>query len=275
VSNRLDKLADTGADTGEDWRRLVHDTVVRLDLNAQAAESRQNESALVAGLKSGSEPAYEQLISLYQQPVYSLVYRLLNDPGDAGDVVQEVFVKVFRNVHTFRAQSSLKTWVYRIALNEAHNRRRWFRRHRKQEIELGRDESAGAGLALQDTLSDGGASPFESALSAETQRLLAEALQTLSPNFREAVILRDVEGLSYEEISEVLGLQMGTVKSRILRGREALRKELSARVAGSGQMANAAVPTGSTGMRTLAAFGRFLPGIRTAPARGNAQGVPE
>ena len=248
---------------------MQHDTVVRLDLNAQPAESRLNELALIEGLKSGRESAYEQLISQYQQPVHSLVYRLLNDPSEAGDVVQEVFVKVFRNVHAFRGQSSLKTWIYRIALNEAHNRRRWFQRHRKREVELERDESM-TGMPLRETLSDRGTSPFESALSMETRELLAEALETLPPNFREAVVLRDVEDLSYEEISEVTGLNLGTVKSRILRGREALRHELAARVA-VGQT----TATGSMGMRALAAFGRFLPGIRAAAPTRGVHGVSE
>ena len=253
----------------------MSDTVVRLDLNAQASELREAELTLIEGLKSGAEAAYEQLIAAYQQPVYSLVFRLLNDPSDASDVVQEVFVKVFRNVQSFRGQSSLKTWIYRIALNEAHNRRRWFQRHKRQEVELERDD-ASSGISLRETLADCGRSPFESALSAETQRLLGEALQVLTPNFREAVILRDVEELSYEEIAEVLGIHMGTVKSRILRGREALRNELAARVASSSAPGKTADQTASssTGMRALATFSRFLPGIRTASARG-PQGVSE
>ena len=130
-------------------------------------------------------------------------------------------------------------------------------------MELERDDATG-GLSLRDTLSDSGTSPFDSALSSETQALMAEALQALSPNFREAVILRDIEELSYEEISDVLGIQMGTVKSRILRGREALRGELAARV----QSGSKAGQASSTGFRALSAFGRLLPRIRAASARG-------
>lgn len=211
----------------------MQESVVRLDLSScqDAAASRQAELDLITGLQRGAESAYERLISLYQQPVYNLVYRLLNDPSDACDVVQEVFVKIFRNIRSFRGQSSLKTWVYRIALNEAHNHRRWYGRHRRQEVELEREET-GAGMSLQETLPDSGSTPFELALSAEAQRLLEDALQALSPAFREAVILRDLEELSYEEISDVAGINIGTVKSRILRGREALRRELSTRMMG-------------------------------------------
>jgi RNA polymerase sigma-70 factor (ECF subfamily) len=180
--------------------------------------------ALVEALQAGVESAYEELIGLYQQPVYNLVYRLLPDPGDSCDVVQEVFLKVFRNIGNFRGQSSLKTWVYRIALNEAHNKRRWFGRHKRHEIDIDREDDQSR--SLQDSLPDASSSPFDLMLGAETHEKIEAALQKLSPNFREAVVLRDIEELSYEEIAEVLNINMGTVKSRILRGREALRKQL-------------------------------------------------
>ena len=95
--------------------------------------SHAEEDALVAALSQGAEDAYEILIQRYQQPVYSLVCRLMNDPSDAPDIVQEVFLKVFRNIGSFRGNSSLKTWIYRIAVNEAYNHRRWFCRHQRQE----------------------------------------------------------------------------------------------------------------------------------------------
>ena len=116
---------------------------------------------------TGKEQAYEALILRYQQPVYNLVYRLLNDSSDACDVVQEVFLKIFRNIGAFRCQSSLKTWIYRVAVNEAHNHRRWFCRHKKQEIGLERDEEE---RSYQDTLSDPSRSPFEIAADQEAQK---------------------------------------------------------------------------------------------------------
>ena len=238
----------------------MQEAVVRLDLNVQdAAPVRADDLELVEGLRSGREADYERLIAQYQQPVYNLVYRLLNDPSDACDVVQDVFVKIFRNIKSFRGQSSLKTWVYRIALNEAHNRRRWFGRHKRQEVDFDRDEPMD-GLSLLDTLPDRGSSPFDLALSGEAQTLIEEALQGLSATFREAVVLRDVEELSYEEIADVLGINIGTVKSRILRGREALRTEVAERM-GEGNAANA--PS-----RAAAVFNRLLPGVRTATSRG-------
>lgn len=186
------------------------------------------ETRLIAGLREGAEPAYEALIVRFQQPVYNLVYRLMDDPGDTCDVVQEVFLKVFRNIGSFRSQSSLRTWIYRIGVNEAHNHRRWFSRHRKQEIGLEREDDNSR--SYSETLSDPGRSPFEAASDTESRALIEDALAGVNPNFRTAVILRDIEDLSYEEIAEVLQVSLGTVKSRILRGREALRKQLVARL---------------------------------------------
>jgi RNA polymerase sigma-70 factor (ECF subfamily) len=191
--------------------------------------SHQEESVLVEKLRAGDEWAFEQLILRFQQPVYNLVSRLMNDPTDAGDVVQEVFLKVFRNIPSFRGQSSLKTWIYRIAVNEGHNHRRWFSRHRKQEVGL---EAEAEGVrSYRETLPDLSPSPFDSASDRETHALIEEALTTLNPNFRAAVILRDIEDLSYEEIADILRVSLGTVKSRILRGREALRSALLERMA--------------------------------------------
>lgn len=183
---------------------------------------------LTEGLKSGSEEAYEALIARYQQPVYNLAYRLVEDPGDASDVVQEVFLKVFRNVGSFRGTSSLRTWIYRIAVNEAHNHRRWFSRHRRNQVGLGTEEDNSR--PWQDVLSDQARSPFDLASDRETRDLVEAALSQVNPAFRAAVILRDLEEMSYEEIAEVLQVSLGTVKSRILRGREALRKNLESRV---------------------------------------------
>ena len=188
---------------------------------------RSEELELVEGLRTGREQAYEALIHRYQLPVYNLVFRLVCDPADASDVVQEVFLKIFRNIGHFRGQSSLKTWIYRIAVNEAHNHRRWFSRHRKQEVGLDRDEDE---RSYQETLSDPGPSPFQAAVDEEAHQILDAAMQDLSPTFRAAVVLRDVEDLSYEEIAEILQIHLGTVKSRIMRGREALRHALTVRL---------------------------------------------
>ena len=189
-----------------------------------------NDSWLVEGLRQGAESAYETLIQDYQQPVFNLISRLLSDPADACDVVQEVFLKVFRKIAAFRGDSSLKTWIYRIAVNEAYNYQRWFSRHRRQEIGLENEEGSESGLSYSQRLSDPGRSPFDCAADQEQHALVEAALARLNPSFRAAVVLRDIEELSYEEIAEILQIALGTVKSRILRGREALRKELAGRL---------------------------------------------
>ncbi len=196
-----------------------------LDLNSNSA---REDGELIAGLCSGAEGAYESLIDRFQQPVYNLAYRLLNDPGDASDVAQEVFLKIFRNIGHFRAQSSLRTWVYRIAVNEAHNRRRWLFRRRHKEVGL--EEDFANETRRERVICDTGRSPFDRAFDGERQALIEQALTSINPLFREAIVLRDLEDLSYEEIAEVLQISLGTVKSRIMRGREALRGQLAERL---------------------------------------------
>lgn len=185
------------------------------------------DQAFVELLRAGSSEAFEVLIERFQHPVYNLILRLVGDPVEAADVVQEVFLKVFRKIGSFRGQSSLKTWIYRIAVNEASNHRRSCRRHRGREVEIEpvREETAATGQALVDPC----LSPYEQAAGAEVRRQLEEALAQINPDFRAAVVLRDIDGLSYEEIAEVLDVSLGTVKSRILRGREALREALAER----------------------------------------------
>jgi RNA polymerase sigma-70 factor (ECF subfamily) len=196
---------------------------------AAASDVHREDEALVEALRSGVDSAYETLIERYQQPVYNLVYRLLDDSSETADVVQEVFLKIFRNIGSFRGNSSLKTWVYRIAYNEAWNHRRWFTRHKRQEIGLERGCEEGS-LSFCDVLPDPGRTAFQIVSDHETHALIEDALEDLNPAFRAAVVLRDIEDLSYEEIAEVLGVSLGTVKSRILRGREALRKGLSSKL---------------------------------------------
>jgi len=198
-----------------------------LDLSSdRTAESVETDDLrLVECLRAGSAQAYEDLVTRFQQPVYSLALRLLNDQSEACDVVQEVFLKVFRNIGNFRSQSTLKTWIYRITVNEAHNTRRWFFRHRRREVELDTDPEETRNW--KETIPDNGRSPFDEACDCEQHTMIEAALKRINPIFREAVVLRDITDTSYEEIAEILGVSLGTVKSRILRGREALREELA------------------------------------------------
>jgi RNA polymerase sigma-70 factor (ECF subfamily) len=196
---------------------------------ASAIGLRTDEQEFVAELKSGSEPAFALLIAQYSHPVYSLIARNLRDPADAADVTQEVFVKVFRNISSFNGESSLRTWIYRIALHEASNQRRWWNRHKRQELTIDAplENEDGDTFSLADALATTAASPYDCAARAQVQQRVAEALNTLPEAFRKVVILREIEGFGYEEIAEILQVNLGTVKSRLTRGRACLRAALA------------------------------------------------
>jgi len=196
---------------------------------ASAIGIRADEQGFVADLKAGSEEAFHLLLAQFGQPIYSLIARSLRDPQEAADVTQEVFVKVFRNISAFHGESSLRTWIYRIALHEASNRRRWWSRHKKQELTIDAplENEDGETLSLADALAANGLSPFEQAAAAQLQQRVAAALQTLPAAFREVVVLREIEGFGYEEIADMLQVNLGTVKSRLTRGRAALRHALA------------------------------------------------
>src|ERR1700688_1236202 len=194
---------------------------------ASAIGARAEESAVIAELKAGSEEAYSWLIGEFHQPIYGLIYRIVNDPSDAADTTQDVFLKVFRGMKHFHGESSLKTWIYRIALHEAANRRRWWFRHKAQETPIDPVASNGQQYSLADQLVDRRESPFDKFAQTEVRLTVEKALRQVSEPYRTALILRDLEEMSYEEISEVLAISLGTVKSRITRGRDALRKKLA------------------------------------------------
>jgi len=197
---------------------------------ASAIAIRNEEASTVAELKAGSEDAYSWLIAEFHQPIYSLVYRILDDPADAADTTQEVFIKVYRGIRGFNCESSLKTWIYRIALHEASNRRRWWFRHKGCETSMeagpGTEENSHP-LCLKDTLVDGSESPFDNVFHSEVRAKVESELKNLQEPYRTTVILRDIEELSYEQIAEITETSLGTVKSRLVRGREALKKRLA------------------------------------------------
>ncbi len=154
--------------------------------------------------------------------VVQLAMNLLDDRDEALDLSQEVFLRVFRTIHRFRGQSSLRTWIYRIAVNQARNRHRfWRRRHRADQVSLDQ-HIADHG----DFLSTAASTPERVLSQKELAGQLQRALNHLPFDQRTAIILREVDGLSYEEIAYSLGVAMGTVKSRLTRARQALRLEL-------------------------------------------------
>jgi RNA polymerase sigma-70 factor (ECF subfamily) len=229
---------------------------------ASAIGARSEEAAIVAELKAGSEEAYAWLIGEFQQPVYGLVYRIINDPADAADTTQDVFLKVFRGMKHFHGGSTLKTWIYRIALHEAANRRRWWFRHKAHETSIEPAESdgmAGEG-SMQAALTDHADSPFDNVAHREVQRRVEVELSKVQEPYRTTLILRDLEEMSYEEIAEVLEISLGTVKSRLTRGREALRQRLAPYVREAGTELGLTAPEDEGGFESarsrVAAGGR-------------------
>jgi len=234
---------------------------------AQSLIFRPDESALVTELQAGSEQAFEWLVTYFHAPVYSLVYGILSDPADAADVTQEVFLRAFKGIGGFRRGSSLKTWLYRISVREALNHRRWFFRHHRGQVSID-DDHEGAIPAAE--LPDLEATPFEQLATHETQTVVRRALAQVPAVFRSAVILRDLEGLSYEEISEILEISVGTVKSRILRGRRALRELLDPLIHSSHERANSHAaqetpPAAPASIASCSAIGPNATRLATSP----------
>jgi RNA polymerase sigma-70 factor, ECF subfamily len=203
----------------------------------------RDEAELVHELQAGSDTAFDWLVTHYHAPVYNLILSMLGDVADAADGTQEVFLKAFRGIRNFRQGSSLKTWLYRIAIREALNHKRWFKRHLQKNVSIDAEPEEGqAHIDVEDL----GATPFEQLATHEIQIAVQHALAEVPEVFRGAVILRDLEGLSYEEVAEVLECSVGTVKSRILRGRRAL-KEILEPLLGAHQVHGSHAQTSSHG----------------------------
>jgi RNA polymerase sigma-70 factor (ECF subfamily) len=193
---------------------------------AMAVEALTIESAavpdpdvdLVARHRAGDGRAFDEVYGRYSGMVYGLALRLSANPQEAEDLTQDVFLRIYRHLAGFRGGSSLKTWVYRVALNQCRSRFARFRPPTQGLFEEGVEEAP--------QLRDPSRGPEEAALSSDTARLISEALARLPLVFREAVVLRDLEGLAYEEIADATGVRVGTVRSRIARGREQLRQLL-------------------------------------------------
>lgn len=218
---------------------------------------QSEDAALVADLKAGSEEAFALLIAQFHQPLYSLIARSLNDPADAADITQEVFIKVYRSIRGFHGESSLRTWLYRIALHEASNQRRWWSRHKRQEItidspyQVANDpQEEGNTLCLGATLADHADSPYDRFAQNEVRERVEAALRQLPEAYRTVVVLREIEGFAYEEIAEILDCNLGTVKSRLTRGRTALKALLTADAARTDQAYASAKAASSLSLQT-------------------------
>lgn len=205
----------------------LNDEEIGRTVSASSVNVRVSDDPIfVDKLRAGDAAAFETLVDRFSGDIYALLYRLTENAEEAADLTQDTFLKALRSIKGFRGDAGLKTWLFRIAINESRNRFRWWKRRRK-DATISLDATIGESeRTLYDTLADSGVSPEDAALANEREYALQAALLDLADVYREAVILCDIEGLSYEETAAALGVGIGTVKSRISRGREELRKRL-------------------------------------------------
>ncbi len=185
------------------------------------------EDQFLERLRRGEVAAFERLVAERSSDVYALLYRLTSDAEESRDLTQETFLRAFQSISRFRGDADLKTWIYRIAINQARNRWRWWKR-RRRDLTVSLDDNRGSSeQPLSASLRNEDApDPEQETLAREREGQLRGALLGLRSAYREAVILRDVEGFSYEEIATTLEISIGTVKSRLSRGRLELRRKL-------------------------------------------------
>lgn len=184
-------------------------------------------------LRRRDEHAFNELVLTYETRVYRLVWRMLGSREEAEDMTQEVFVQVFRSIETFRGDSKISTWIYRIAMNLTRNRAKYLsRRYQKSHSELDGLEPKEAHNEAQGRTTGETRRPDWDAMGNEAERVVLECLGAMEAEFREILILRDVELLSYEEVGSITGLAPGTVKSRLHRARALLKSEVEERLGG-------------------------------------------
>jgi RNA polymerase sigma-70 factor, ECF subfamily len=187
------------------------------------SEVDSREAALIERCAVGDEAACADLVATHQRMVYNLSLHLLGDRDEALDLSQEVFLRVFRTIARFRGQSALRTWIYRIVVNQARNRQRWWRRrHRSEQVSLDAHVAKFGDLESRNDAS----APERAFARKETANRIWQALDRLPFDQRTALVLREIDGLRYDEIAYSLGIAVGTVKSRLTRARQALREEL-------------------------------------------------
>lgn len=186
----------------------------------------RSEIEFIERLKRGEAAAFEQLVAERSGEIYGLLFRLTENSEEASDLTQETFLRAFQNIGRFRGEADLKTWIYRIAINQARNRWRWWRRRRRDATVSLDATQVQSGQTMLASLVAREKNPEQQTLAHERELALRAALQKVGRAYRETLILRDIEGFTYEEIAVTLGINVGTVKSRLARGRMELRRKL-------------------------------------------------
>jgi RNA polymerase sigma-70 factor (ECF subfamily) len=187
----------------------------------------RRERKLIRALRAREEDAFTELVLTYQHKVFNVVARILTDRAEAEDVAQEVFITVFKHIDQFRGDAQFSTWLYRIAMNHARNRIKFLsRRSQRQHQDI---EETPEGAVLDNPLGSAPQRPDKQAQAQQLEVIIQQGLCELAEEHREIIVLRDIENLSYQEISEITGLAEGTVKSRLFRARVALKEYVCAR----------------------------------------------
>ncbi len=190
---------------------------------AKDASAKQEDKAYIAKAKAGDMAAFELLVQQYEKIVYNVTLRMMNHSEDAKDISQEVWIKAYRSIANFDERAAFSTWIYRIAVNTCIDEMR--KRKGKQSLSLDQEFQDEEG-AWKHEVADAGATPEECVLQQETKNEIYQALDKLSEQYKTVFILRDMQGLTYEEIEEITGLALGTVKSRISRARRHIKEEI-------------------------------------------------
>ena len=185
--------------------------------SATSVEPRVQDGQFIERLKRGESAAFETLVSERSGEIYGLLYRMTENAEEARDLTQETFLRAFQSIRSFRGDSDLRTWIYRIAINQARNRWRWWRRRRRDStVSIDSTDENGKPALVATLKAENVQSPEQDTLAHERERILRNALKGLRRVYRETVILRDIEGFGYEEVAEILGVNLGTVKSRAM-----------------------------------------------------------
>ena len=214
----------------EAWQTLGCDSPTGELIAGAVSACPEGEVRLVAKLMAGDEESFTTLVKTYQPMLFSVVLRIVKDPEEARDLSQETFLRVYRNLHSFRGECSLKTWILKIGINQALKSQRWWKRRGRREtcsLDTSDDERS-----LSEVLASAEATPEAVCLATEMERRIELALSRLKPDYRIVIVLREMQGLTYEEIASVVSISIGTVKSRLARAREMLREAVKDIISG-------------------------------------------
>ena len=193
-------------------------------MNAKV-DALNSDDILIARIKNGDLAAYDCMVARYWDRIFARVLHLLNNQQDAEEVTQDAFIRAHRGLDKFRGDAAFSTWLYQIATNLAHNRYwYWFRRKRSQSISIDQPLSETGELTLESVMPSEGENPAEAAVTQEFLDRVAQCMEGLNAKHKEVLMLRNIRNLSYDEISKKLNISVGTVKSRIARGRDRLRE---------------------------------------------------